>query len=111
MARREQHLHGIGADLYGAAVLQPDIGIDPGLLVGRKLRAVLVENVVARHVVVVRVGVEDMRDPQAQLLHARLHLRGVVSGVHDRARTACLVANQVAEVAVAARVNLLENHS
>jgi hypothetical protein len=69
-----------------------------------------VEHIVPGHVVVVRVGVEDVRHGQAKFPHARCEFGGFIARIDDGTDTLLFIADQIAKIAIASSVNLFKNH-
>ena len=108
--RRKQGRNGEIAQAEFGAMVEWDIGIGRGLFVGCEFGVALAKHVVAGHVVVVPVGVENIGHVIAQLLDTRCELIRVVAGIDYRTLPACFISNEIAEVAVTTGVNLFKNH-
>jgi hypothetical protein len=110
VARREQDLDGHFADLQLMAMVELDIRFDSGVFICRELDITSVEDVIASHVIVVGVGVENVGDFEPERLHTGCQFGSLVAGVDHSTQPTLFIANQIAKIAISSSINLLKNH-
>jgi hypothetical protein len=110
VARGEQDLDGNFADLQLMAMVEIDVRFDSGVFICGELDITSAEDVIASHVIVVRVGVENVNDFEPEPLHACCQFGSVVAWVDHRTQPTLFIADEIAKIAISSSIDLLKNH-